>query len=66
MPQKSKTYEEKMQELEENVVQLESRSLPLNQLVAKLKSSLKLVEECQKELQRIETDANRLLQHEQE
>ncbi|MCI7051225.1 MAG: exodeoxyribonuclease VII small subunit [Bacteroidales bacterium] len=66
MPQKSKTYEEKMQELEENVAQIESRSLPLNQLVAKLKSSLKLVEECQKELQRIETDANRLLQHEQE
>ena len=66
MPQKSKTYEEKMQELEENVTQIESRSLPLNQLVAKLKSSLKLVEECQKELQRIETDANRLLQHEQE
>lgn len=64
MPQKSKTYEEKMQELEENVAQIESRSLPLNQLVAKLKSSLKLVEECQKELQRIETDANRLLQHE--
>ena len=55
-----------MQELEENVAQIESRSLPLNQLVAKLKSSLKLVEECQKELQRIETDANRLLQHEQE
>ena len=66
MPQKSKTYEEKMQELEKNVAQIESRSLPLNQLVAKLKSSLKLVEECQKELQRIETDANRLLQHEQE
>lgn len=66
MPQKSKTYEEKMQELEENVAQIESRSLPLNQLVAKLKSSLKLVEECQKELQRIETDANRLLQNEQE
>lgn len=66
MPQKSKTYEEKMQELEENVAQIESRSLPLNQLVAKLKSSLRLVEECQKELQRIETDANRLLQHEQE
>ena len=66
MPQKSKTYEENMQELEENVAQIESRSLPLNQLVAKLKSSLKLVEECQKELQRIETDANRLLQHEQE
>lgn len=66
MPQKSKTYEEKMQELEENVAQIESRSLPLNQLVAKLKSSLKLVEECQKELQRIETDANRLLQYEQE
>ena len=66
MPQKSTTYEEKMQELEENVAQIESRSLPLNQLVAKLKSSLKLVEECQKELQRIETDANRLLQHEQE
>ena len=66
MPQTSKTYEEKMQELEENVAQIESRSLPLNQLVAKLKSSLKLVEECQKELQRIETDANRLLQHEQE
>ena len=66
MPQKSKTYEEKMQELEENVAQIESRSLPLNQLVAKLKSSLKLVEECQKELQRIETDANRLLQHDQE
>ena len=66
MPQKSKTYEEKMQELEENVAQIESRSLPLNQLVAKLKSWLKLVEECQKELQRIETDANRLLQHEQE
>ncbi len=66
MPQKSKTYEEKMQELEENVAQIESRSLPLDQLVAKLKSSLKLVEECQKELQRIETDANRLLQHEQE
>ena len=66
MPQKSKTYEAKMQELEENVAQIESRSLPLNQLVAKLKSSLKLVEECQKELQRIETDANRLLQHEQE
>ena len=66
MPQKSKTYEEKMQELEENVAQIESRPLPLNQLVAKLKSSLKLVEECQKELQRIETDANRLLQHEQE
>ena len=66
MPQKSKTYEEKMQELEENVAQIDSRSLPLNQLVAKLKSSLKLVEECQKELQRIETDANRLLQHEQE
>ncbi|MCI6295358.1 MAG: exodeoxyribonuclease VII small subunit [Bacteroidales bacterium] len=66
MPQKSKTYEEKLQELEENVAQIESRSLPLNQLVAKLKSSLKLVEECQKELQRIETDANRLLQHEQE
>ena len=66
MPQKSKTYEEKMQELEENVAQIESRFLPLNQLVAKLKSSLKLVEECQKELQRIETDANRLLQHEQE
>ena len=66
MPQKSKTYEEKMQELEENVAQIESRSLPLNQLVAKLKSSLELVEECQKELQRIETDANRLLQHEQE
>ena len=43
MPQKSKTYEEKMQELEENVAQIESRSLPLNQLVAKLKSSLKLV-----------------------
>ena len=66
MPQKSKTYEEKMQELEEDVAQIESRSLPLNQLVAKLKSSLRLVEECQKELQRIETDANRLLQHEQE
>ena len=59
MPQKSKTYEEKMQELEENVAQIESRSLPLNQFVAKLKSSLKLVEECPKELPRIDPDATR-------
>ena len=46
--------------------QIENHSLPLEQLVAKLQTSLKLVEDCENELQRIEADANRLLQHEQE
>ena len=66
MAKPKKTYEEKIQELEQLVQQIEDRSLPLEQLVAKLKTSLTLVEDCEKELQRIEADANRLLQHEQE
>ena len=66
MDQPKKTYEQKIQELEQLVQQIEDRSLPLEQLVAKLKTSLTLVEDCEKELQRIEADANRLLQHEQE
>ncbi len=66
MAKPKKTYEEKIQELEQLVQQIEDRSLPLEQLVAKLKTSLTLVEDCEKELQRIEADANRLLHHEQE
>ena len=66
MDQPKKTYEQKIQELEQLVQQLENHSLPLEQLVAKLQTSLKLVEDCENELQRIEADANRLLQHEQE
>ena len=66
MDQPKKTYEQKIQELEQLVQQIENHSLPLEQLVAKLQTSLKLVEECENELQRIEADANRLLQHEQE
>lgn len=66
MEQPKKTYEQKIQELEQLVQQIENHSLPLEQLVAKLQTSLKLVEDCENELQRIEVDANRLLQHEQE
>ncbi len=66
MDQPKKTYEQKIQELEQLVQQIENHSLPLEQLVAKLQTSLKLVEDCENELQRIEADANRLLQHEQE
>ena len=66
MDQPKKTYEQKIQELEQLVQQIENHSLPLAQLVAKLQTSLKLVEDCENELQRIEADANRLLQHEQE
>ena len=66
MAKPKKTYEEKIQELEQLVQQIENHSLPLEQLVAKLQTSLKLVEDCENELQRIEADANRLLQHEQE
>ena len=66
MDQPKKTYEQKIQELEQLVQQIENHSLPLEQLVAKLQTSLKLVEDCENELQRIEVDANRLLQHEQE
>ena len=66
MDQLKKTYEQKIQELEQLVQQIENHSLPLEQLVAKLQTSLKLVEDCENELQRIEADANRLLQHEQE
>lgn len=66
MEQPKKTYEQKIQELEQLVQQIENHSLPLEQLVAKLQTSLKLVEDCENELQRIEADANRLLQHEQE
>ena len=65
MDQPKKTYEQKIQELEQLVQQIENHSLPLEQLVAKLQTSLKLVEDCENELQRIEADANRLLQHEQ-
>ena len=66
MEQPKKTYEQKIQELEQLVQQIENHSLPREQLVAKLQTSLKLVEDCENELQRIEADANRLLQHEQE
>ena len=66
MAKPKKTYEEKIQELEQLVQQIENHSLPLEQLVAKLQTSLKLVEDCENELQRIEADANRLLQHAQE
>ena len=66
MDQPKKTYGQKIQELEQLVQQIENHSLPLEQLVAKLQTSLKLVEDCENELQRIEADANRLLQHEQE
>ena len=66
MEQPKKSYEQKIQELEQLVQQIEIQSLPLEQLVAKLQTSLKLVEDCENELQRIEADANRLLQHEQE
>ena len=66
MDQPKKTYEQKIQELEQLVQQIENHPLPLEQLVAKLQTSLKLVEDCENELQRIEADANRLLQHEQE
>ncbi|MDY5768580.1 MAG: exodeoxyribonuclease VII small subunit [Alloprevotella sp.] len=66
MEQPKKSYEQKIQELEQLVQQIENHSLPLEQLVAKLQTSLKLVEDCENELQRIEADANRLLQHEQE
>ena len=66
MEQPKKSYEQKIQELEQLVQQIENQSLPLEQLVAKLQTSLKLVEDCENELQRIEADANRLLQHEQE
>ena len=66
MEQPKKSDEQKIQELEQLVQQIENHSLPLEQLVAKLQTSLKLVEDCENELQRIEADANRLLQHEQE
>ena len=66
MEQPKKSYEQKIQELEQLVQQIENHSLPMEQLVAKLQTSLKLVEDCENELQRIEADANRLLQHEQE
>ena len=66
MEQPKKSYEQKIQELEQLVQQIENHSLPLEQLVAKLQTSLKLVEDCENELQRIEADANRLFQHEQE
>ena len=66
MEQPKKSYEQTIQELEQLVQQIENHSLPLEQLVAKLQTSLKLVEDCENELQRIEADANRLLQHEQE
>ena len=66
MEQPKKSYEQKIQELEQLVQQIENHSIPLEQLVAKHQTSLKLVEDCENELQRIEADANRLLQHEQE
>ncbi|MGM9688501.1 MAG: exodeoxyribonuclease VII small subunit [Alloprevotella sp.] len=66
MPSKTTTYEQKMQQLEDMVTQIESHSLPLDQLVTTLKAALKLADDCDKELKRIETDTNRLLQHEQE
>lgn len=66
MSSKTPTYEAKMQRLEDMVTQIENHSLPLDQLVTTLKAALKLADECDKELKRIETDTNRLLQHEQE
>ena len=66
MPSKALTYEEKMQQLEDMVSQIENHSLPLDKLVSTLKAALKLADDCDKELKRIETDTNRLLQHEQE
>ncbi len=66
MSSKTPTYEAKMQRLEDMVTQIENHSLPLDQLVTTLKAALKLADDCDKELKRIETDTNRLLQHEQE
>lgn len=66
MSSKTPTYEAKMQRLEDMVNQIENHSLPLDQLVTTLKAALKLADDCDKELKRIETDTNRLLQHEQE
>lgn len=66
MSSKTPTYEAKMQRLEDMVAQIENHSLPLDQLVTTLKAALKLADDCDKELKRIETDTNRLLQHEQE
>ena len=66
MPSKTLTYEEKMQQLEDMVSQIENHSLPLDKRVSTLKAALKLADDCDKELKRIETDTNRLLQHEQE
>ena len=66
MPSKTLTYEEKMQQLEDMVSQTETHSLPLAKLVSTLKAAPKLADDCDKELKRIETDTNRLLQHEQE
>lgn len=64
MSSKTPTYEAKMQRLEDMVTQIENHSLPLDQLVTTLKAALKLADDCDKELKRIETDTNRLLQHE--
>ena len=66
MSSKTPTYEAKMQRLEDMVTQIENHSLPLDQLVTTLKAALKLADDCDKERKRIETDTNRLLQHEQE
>ena len=66
MSSNTPTYEAKMQRLEDMVTQIENHSLPLDQLVTTLKAALKLADDCDKELKRIETDTNRLLQHEQE
>lgn len=66
MSSKTPTYEAKMLRLEDMVNQIENHSLPLDQLVTTLKAALKLADDCDKELKRIETDTNRLLQHEQE
>lgn len=66
MEKKKLTYDTAIQRLETIVQGFESNSLALEELTAQLAEAQQLIKFCNERLQKVETDVNKLLGHEQE
>lgn len=61
MAEKEKKFEEKMQELEQIISELESGTVDLEDSIEKYTKAMKLVKECDEKLKTIEEQVNKIV-----
>lgn len=55
------SYNEQLKQLEQIVSEIESGQLSIDQLAAKVKTATKLLADCRKQLTKVESDINKIL-----